>query len=40
MTDVMLDNETAIRLGIFLGVLVLVAAWEALAHPAMRGNRG
>ncbi len=31
MADSILDNETAIRLGIFLGVLVTVAAWEALS---------
>ncbi len=30
MTDLILDNEPAIRLGIFAGVLILVAAWEAL----------
>ncbi len=29
MADLILDNEPAIRLGIFLGVLVLVAGWEA-----------
>ncbi len=36
MTDLMLDNETAIRLGIFLGVLVVVAAWEALSPRRAR----
>ncbi|MCH8999392.1 MAG: sterol desaturase family protein [Proteobacteria bacterium] len=30
MTDLILDNEPAIRLGIFAGVLISVAAWEAL----------
>jgi sterol desaturase/sphingolipid hydroxylase (fatty acid hydroxylase superfamily) len=30
MSELILDNETAIRLGIFLGVLVAVATWEAL----------
>ena len=36
MADSMLDNETAFRLGIFLGVLVLVAAWEALSPRRVR----
>jgi hypothetical protein len=27
-----LANEPAVRLGFFVGVLVVVAAWEALAH--------
>ena len=36
MADSILDNETAIRLGIFLGVLVLVAAWEALSPRRVR----
>ncbi len=36
MADLSLDNETAIRLGIFLGVLVLVAAWEALSPRRVR----
>ncbi len=36
MADSILDNETAIRLGIFLGVLVLVAAWEALSPRRAR----
>ena len=36
MTELLLDNETAIRLGIFLGVLVLVAAWEALSPRRVR----
>ena len=36
MADLMLDNETAIRLGIFLAVLVLVAAWEALSPRRAR----
>ena len=33
MTEDILDNESTIRLGIFLGVLVLVATWEALSPP-------
>ncbi len=37
MADLSLDTETAIRLGIFLGVLVLVAAWEALSPRRVRG---
>jgi sterol desaturase/sphingolipid hydroxylase (fatty acid hydroxylase superfamily) len=36
MTEDILDNETAIRLGIFLGVLVLVATWEALSPRRAR----
>lgn len=30
MTDLILDNEPAIRLGFFAGVLIVVAAWEAV----------
>jgi len=29
MTETLLSNEAAIRLGFFFGVLVLMAAWEA-----------
>ena len=36
MTELILDNEPAIRLGIFLGVLGLVAAWEALSPRRVR----
>jgi sterol desaturase/sphingolipid hydroxylase (fatty acid hydroxylase superfamily) len=36
MTELILDNETPIRLGIFLGVLVLVAASEALSPRRLR----
>ncbi len=36
MADSILDNEMAIRLGIFLGVLVLVATWEALSPRRAR----
>ncbi len=36
MTDMMLDNEPAIRLGFFLGVLGLMAAWEVAAPRRRR----
>jgi sterol desaturase/sphingolipid hydroxylase (fatty acid hydroxylase superfamily) len=36
MADSILDNQTAIRLGIFLGVLVVVAVWEALSPRRAR----
>ena len=36
MADLILDNELAIRLGIFLGVLVGVGAWEALSPRRVR----
>ena len=29
MTETLLSNEAAIRLGFFFGVLVVMAAWEA-----------
>ena len=31
MESYLLEHETAVRLGAFLGVLALMAAWEALA---------
>ncbi|MEH6560984.1 MAG: hypothetical protein V7713_06115 [Marinobacter sp.] len=35
MTDTLLANESLIRLGFFLSVLTVMAAWEAIAarHP-------
>ena len=36
MADLILDNEPAIRLAIFLGVLGTVAAWEALSPRRAR----
>ncbi len=36
MTDFILSNEPTIRLSIFLGVLVLVGAWEALRPRRVR----
>ncbi len=36
MTELILDNEPAIRLAIFLGVLGAVAAWEALSPRRVR----
>jgi len=36
MTDTILSNETAIRLGFFLGVLALVALWEAVLPRRQR----
>jgi sterol desaturase/sphingolipid hydroxylase (fatty acid hydroxylase superfamily) len=36
MTDFILDNEPAVRLGIFLAVLIVVAAWEALSPRRAR----
>ncbi len=37
MTELILDNEPAIRLAIFLAVLGSVAAWEALSPRRVRG---
>ena len=36
MTEFILDNEPAVRLGIFLAVLILVAAWEAFSPRRVR----
>ncbi len=36
MTDLILDNEPTIRLSIFLGVLILVGAWESLRPRRVR----
>ena len=36
MTEFILDNEPAVRLGIFLAVLTLVAAWEAFSPRRAR----
>ena len=36
MTEAILNNEAAIRLGFFLGIFALMAVWEAIAPRRAR----